>query len=127
MVLNRNFLLTILFALIFSINIFSQDQIKLLDKYLTEYFENKNIPSISAGVLYKGKILWLGTKGYADLENSVLATKKSVYRIASISKSITAVAVMQLVEQGKINLDEDVRKYIPYYPLKNWKFTVARY
>jgi len=126
MVLNRNFLLTILFALIFSINIFSQDQIKLLDKYLTEYFENKNIPSISAGVLYKGKILWLGTKGYADLENSVLATKKSVYRIASISKSITAVAVMQLVEQGKINLDEDVRKYIPYFSMKNWKFTVRQ-
>ncbi len=97
-----------------------------LDEYLTSYFTLKNVPSISAGLLQNGKIQWLQTIGSADVENSVPATPTTLYRIASISKSITAVAVMQLVEQGKINLDADARKYIPYFPAKKWKFTVRQ-
>ncbi len=97
-----------------------------LDQYLSEYQVNKNVASISAGVLHKGKIIWLGAKGYADLSHHVPATPQTVYRIASISKIITAVAVMQLWEKGKLNLDADARKYIPYFPRKRWKFTVRQ-
>ncbi len=60
------------------------------------------------------------------MENQIKANNESVYRVASISKSITAVAIMQLVEKGKINLDEDARKYIPYFPKKKWKFTIRQ-
>lgn len=95
-----------------------------LDSFLNEYKVNKDVPSISSGVSLNGKIVWLGVAGLADIENNVTATKKTVYRIASISKSITAVAIMQLVEQNKINLDEDIRTYLTYFPKKKWKFTV---
>jgi CubicO group peptidase (beta-lactamase class C family) len=97
-----------------------------LDKYLVEYKTNKNVASISAGVLKKGKTIWLGSYGYADLSHHVQANPKTIYRIASISKVITAVAVMQLVEQKKVSLDADALKYIPYFPKKNWKFTVRQ-
>jgi len=105
---------------------FSQSLSKKLDQYLNEYYSNKNVPSISAGIMENGKILWLGVKGYSDIENNISAARNSVYRIASISKVITAVAIMQLVEQDKLKLDDDVRKYIPYYPTKRWKFTIRQ-
>ncbi len=107
------------------INLFSQNITKKLDQYLNDYYLNKNIPSISAGLLHDGKIIWLDAKGYADIENNIPATKNTIYRIASVSKIITAVAIMQLVEEGKIKLDDDIRKYIQF-PAKRWKFTVRQ-
>jgi serine beta-lactamase-like protein LACTB, mitochondrial len=127
-------LLTLLSLLIYQVS-FAQNALKILDNknlkeeldnYIIEYKKIKNIPSISAGILMKGKIFWLGTTGYSDVENMILANPKTVYRIASISKPITAVAIMQLVEKGKIKLDDDVRKYIPYFPQKKWKFTIRQ-
>jgi serine beta-lactamase-like protein LACTB len=105
--------------------LFPQNVAQQLDHYLSEYYNTRDIPSVSAGAQHNGEI-WLGAKGFSDIENKLQATTKSVYRIASISKSITAVAVMQLVEKGKINLDEDARKYIPYFPAKKWKFTTRQ-
>ncbi len=122
--LKLNTKILFIFLLLFSSNvIFPQNLISRLDNYLNKYYENKNIPSISAGISSNDVVIWANTQGFADLENNVPAINESVYRIASISKSITAVAVMQLVEKGKIDLDEDVRKYIPYFPKKKWKFT----
>lgn len=106
---------------------FSQNQkTKMFDDYLTSYIENKNVPSISAGILKNGEIIWLNAKGISDLEDNDYATTKSLYRIASISKPITAVAIMQLVEKGLIDLDKDARTYIPDFPEKKWKFTVRQ-
>ena len=117
----------IFIPLLFSmfINVFPQNINKKLDRYLTDYYINKNVPSISAGLSVDGKIIWIDTKGYSDIENNVRATKNTVYRIASISKTITAVAIMQLAEQEKIKLDDDVRKYIRF-PSKKWKFTIRQ-
>jgi serine beta-lactamase-like protein LACTB len=119
-------LCSISLAFLLMINVFPQNINRKLDQYLTEYYINKDVPSISAGLMMDGKVIWLGTKGYTDIENKVPATEESVYRIASISKAITAVAIMQLVEQGKIHLDDDARKYIPYFPAKKWKFTIRQ-
>lgn len=97
---------------------------KKLSEYLQTYIDFKRIPSISAGVYKKGKIFWLDAKGLIDLENFVPARNTSLYRIASITKSITAVAVMQLYEKGLIDLDAEINTYVPYFPKKKWKLTV---
>ena len=57
-------------------------------------------------------------KGYgmADLENDLPATAQTVFRIGSVTKQFTSVAIMQLVEQGKVSLDDDVTKYVPAAP-----------
>ncbi len=99
---------------------------KNLDRYLKEFRTNKLIPGISAGIAWNEKIFWLGNSGTADVENNIAVTDSTLFRIASISKSITAVAVMQLVEKGKIKLDNDARSYISYFPKKKWKFTVRQ-
>jgi len=113
------------FIILFLISeiIFSQSLNEKLNKYLDTYYLNKEVPSINAGISVRDSIIWLGSKGYADIENNVIATPKSVYRVASISKFITAIAIMQLVEKKKINLDADIRTYVPYYPKKKWMFT----
>jgi CubicO group peptidase (beta-lactamase class C family) len=119
-------LLTVILLTLSFFNCFPQNINKKLDQYLTDYYINKDIPSISAGIIKDGKLVWLSAKGFADIENNVPTTGKSVYRIASVSKVVTAVAIMQLVEQGKLKLDDDVRKYIPYFPPKKWKFTIRQ-
>ncbi|MFZ1281402.1 MAG: serine hydrolase domain-containing protein, partial [Ignavibacteriaceae bacterium] len=99
---------------------------KLFDDYLSKYIENKKVPSISAGVLKDGKIQWLGVKGIADIEDNDPVNIHSLFRIASITKPITAVAVLQLWEKGLIDLDKDVRVYLPDFPEKKWKFTTRQ-
>lgn len=116
------------FILISSTNLYSQkndiETFKKLSSYLQTYIDYKRIPSISAGVYRKDKIYWLDAKGLIDLENFVPAKNSSLYRIASITKSITAVAVMQLYEKGLIDLDAEINTYVPYFPKKKWKLTV---
>ncbi len=106
--------------------VFPQGKTEKLDQYLNNFKNNKDVPSISAGVAHAGKIVWLGANGYSDIENNVHASSNTVYRIASISKTITAVAIMQLVEKGKVKLDDDALKYLPFFPKKKWKFTVRQ-
>jgi CubicO group peptidase (beta-lactamase class C family) len=99
---------------------------KVLDDYLSEYIKTKKIPSISAGLLVNKEVKWFNSFGYSDIENNTAVSDKSLFRIASISKPITAVAIMQLWEKGILNLDIDVRKYIPYFPEKKYKFTIRQ-
>jgi CubicO group peptidase (beta-lactamase class C family) len=58
--------------------------------------------------------------GWADLENEVPARELTSYRLASLSKPITAVAVMQLAEQGRLDLDAPIQRYVPAWPAKAW-------
>ena len=71
---------------------------------------------VSAAVAVDGEMVWSGGAGFADRENAVPATGAMVHRIASISKAMTATAVMQLVEAGTIDLDATVQTYVPEYP-----------
>lgn len=114
------------FSVLFFTITFSQNAFHQLDSYCEQYVKKNFLPSLSAGLIKDNKIVWTDYTGYADLENTVSVTKNSLYRIASISKSITAVAVMQLVEHGKINLDSSARKYLPFLPPKKWSFTVRQ-
>jgi CubicO group peptidase (beta-lactamase class C family) len=75
-------------------------------------------PAISAAVVVNDRLVWSGGVGQADLENEVPATGQTVYRVASISKPIAATAVMQLVEQNKVSLDDPIQEYVPTFPTK---------
>ncbi|MFA6978946.1 MAG: serine hydrolase domain-containing protein [Ignavibacteriaceae bacterium] len=117
---------TILFAFLLFTTGFSQNIFHKLNLYCEEYQKKNSLPSLSAGLIENNKIVWTNYTGTADLENDVHVNKNSMYRIASISKTITAVAIMQLVENGEIQLDADVRNYLTYFPQKQWGFTVRQ-
>ncbi len=76
------------------------------------------IPGMAVTVVEHDQIAWSGADGLADLEQQVLATPETVWRIASVSKPVAATATMQLVEQGKVKLDEPIWTYLPWYPRK---------
>lgn len=84
--------------------------------------ERQKIPGLSAAAAV-GEARWEDGFGTADVENAVPATAETVYRTASVAKPITAVAVMQLVERGKIDLDAPIQTYVPSFPEKKWPLT----
>lgn len=91
----------------------------LLDVWLPSKLLHSRIPGVSVGITYKGKLLYAQGFGFADLERKIPATEKTQYHIASISKTFTTVAIMQLVEQGKVRLDDKLNQYIPWFQGKN--------
>jgi len=75
--------------------------------------ERLGIPGLSAVILEDGKVLWTQGFGFADLEARVPATPDTLYHIASITKTFTAILTLQLVEQGKLDLEAPVSRYVP--------------
>ncbi len=89
-----------------------------------ERFQKKiKIPGLSISVVVHGEPAYERGYGLTDIENNVAATPESVYRLASISKMLTAVAVMQLVEQGKLDLQAPIQAYVPGFPEKQAPIT----
>jgi CubicO group peptidase (beta-lactamase class C family) len=74
----------------------------------------------------KDDFVWVKGYGYADLENKSPANTQSAYRLASVTKPMTALAILQLVDKGKIDLDAEVQTYVPYFPKKPWPVTVRQ-
>jgi serine beta-lactamase-like protein LACTB, mitochondrial len=83
----------------------------------------RGIPGLAVAVAVDGRVVYAEGFGYADLEQRVPAWPSTRFRIGSISKPLTAVALMQLVEQRKIDLDAPVQKYVPSFPDKGTKIT----
>jgi len=86
----------------------------------------ENIPGLSVAIAYGNRVVFAKGFGVADVEHSVPATPETVYRTASIAKSMTATSVMQLAEQGKLDLDAPIQKYCPAFPEKPWRVTARQ-
>lgn len=82
-------------------------------------------PSVAIGVIRGADTIEMRAWGLADLEQNVPATSKSVYRIGSVTKQFTAAAVMQLVEQQQVKLDDSIATYLPDLP-KAWHRVTVR-
>jgi CubicO group peptidase (beta-lactamase class C family) len=85
----------------------------LIDQKLREAVERKQVPGVVALVTDRKGVVYQGAFGVADVATGQPLTADSMFRIASMTKAITSTAVMQLVEQGKLTLDDPVEKYLP--------------
>lgn len=83
----------------------------------------RGIPGLALAVAVDGQIVYSEGFGYADLEERVPVWPTTKFRIGSISKPLTATALMELVEAGKIDLDAPVQKYVPSFPKKEGVIT----
>lgn len=86
----------------------------------------KNIPGLSISIAKNDTIVWAEGFGFSDLENKVPVKINSKFRIGSISKTLTAMAIGKLLDAKQLNLSDDVRKYVPYFPQKEHKITIAQ-
>jgi len=101
----------------------ASQQAPAINGLVTSYVSDHHVPGLSVAVIDRGRVILIEGYGLADVENTVPATADTVYRIASISKSITATAAMKLVEAGKLDLDAPIQRYCPDFPKKPWPIT----
>ncbi len=85
-----------------------------LETALHEQVSNSHLTSISYCVVKGDQLLYSNAIGYADINNRIAATDSTRYLVASVSKTITATAIMQLVERDSIALDDDINNVLPY-------------
>jgi CubicO group peptidase (beta-lactamase class C family) len=84
------------------------------------------IPGVSITVTRHGQTIWSEGFGYADLEQRVPATPQTRFRVGSISKAMTSVALGLLWEEGRIHFDSTVQTYVPSFPRKRWPITIRQ-
>jgi CubicO group peptidase (beta-lactamase class C family) len=85
----------------------------VIDKLYQDYAEQNHFPGLVYGIVVDGKLVHTGGSGYAELANKTAATSQSAFRIASMSKSFTAMAILKLRDEGKLRLDDPIYLYIP--------------
>jgi serine beta-lactamase-like protein LACTB, mitochondrial len=85
-----------------------------------------NLPGVSVAVGVGGDIVWAEAFGWADVENQVKAAPNTRFYIGTASKMLTSAAVGMLVEQGELNLDEEIQTYVPAFPKKPWPVTLRQ-
>jgi CubicO group peptidase (beta-lactamase class C family) len=84
-----------------------------IDTLYQEYAEKKHIPGYAYGIVLDGKLIHTGSGGWANLEKNIPATPQSLFRIASMTKSFTAMAILKLRDEGKVALDDPIDRYLP--------------
>src|SRR6056297_3789301 len=90
---------------------------QMLDQRIPGWMDRYEVPGVTLALVKNGETVWAGAYGLADVETQIQMTPKTVCRVESISKSVTARGVMKLVEMGTIQLDDPVCRH-----LKSWKF-----
>jgi serine beta-lactamase-like protein LACTB, mitochondrial len=89
-----------------------------LEGAISKFIAANKIPGLSVAVVEDHHLVWSKGFGVANLEDNVPATSQTLYRLASVSKPLTATAAMQLWERGKLDLDAPIQKYCPAFPPK---------
>lgn len=104
---------TLVFGLVaFATQSGAADRFDAAREYIRGQMLEANIPSVSVALSQRGKILWEESFGWADRGRRIAATPHTMYSLASISKPITATALMTLVEAGRIDLDRPINDYL---------------
>jgi CubicO group peptidase (beta-lactamase class C family) len=81
----------------------------------TDYAAEKHAPGVVWGLVLDGQLLHTGSVGFANLEKKISADARSVFRIASMTKSFTALAILQLRDAGRLSLDDPLEKHLPEF------------
>jgi CubicO group peptidase (beta-lactamase class C family) len=95
------------------------------DAFLKQEMKDLRIPGLQVAVVQKGKIVFLKSYGYGNLQDSTAVSNRSVFSINSCTKAFTGVAIMQLVEEGKVDLSAPVSRYLDELPAA-WQAVTIR-
>ena len=111
----------------------AQDQPRLspekrtqMEAAVSRFMASTHVPGLSVAVVENGSYEWASGFGLADLRKHVAASEHTLFRLASISKSLTAIGAMQLWERGQLDLDLPLQKYCPAFPEKPWPITTRQ-
>jgi serine beta-lactamase-like protein LACTB, mitochondrial len=97
-----------------------------IEAAVSKFMAVTHVPGLSVAVVENGEYEWAAGFGLADVENNAPASEHTLFRLASISKPLTATAAMQLWERGQLDLDAPVQKYCPAFPQKPWPISTRQ-
>jgi CubicO group peptidase (beta-lactamase class C family) len=86
----------------------------------------QNLPGLSVAVGVDGAIPWAEGFGYADLESHAPVAPETRFRIGEVSMPLTSAGVGLLIQDGRLKLDDEIQKYVPQFPEKEWPVTVRQ-
>jgi CubicO group peptidase (beta-lactamase class C family) len=90
---------------------------------IQQHLQMINVPGVQVAVMVDGKLIWSEGLGFSKLEEKKKVTVETKFRIASISKSVTSMALGKLMESDLLDIDEDIRTYVPEFPAKPYPVT----
>lgn len=92
--------------------------LELLEVWIDAHLAYEQIPGIAIAIVHDQNLLWSRGFGYADLERKVPVSPQTIFSICSVSKLFTSIAVMQLRDAGKLNLDDPIKKHLPWFDIQ---------
>ena len=101
-------------TILFSVNNNASCQDSNIDSVFKSEMKNAHIAGLSVSAIENGKVVWNSSYGYQDIAKNIPVNNETIFMLASVSKTITAAAVMKLFSQNKIKLDDDINKYLPF-------------
>ena len=96
-----------------------QQALSLFESWIEAEMADTDAPGAAVGLVHKDRLVWSAGFGTADRGSGGAPTPQTLFRIASISKTFTATAVMRLYEQGRLRLDDPVEAHLPWFVLEN--------
>ncbi|HWY12631.1 MAG TPA: serine hydrolase domain-containing protein, partial [Bacteroidia bacterium] len=119
----KNFIKTIILLLIANICLAQSNFIKdSLDIYINREMKRWNLPGLAIAIVKDGKVIVMKGYGVADVKKKTPVTENTVFQIASCSKAFTGTSLALLEYYGKLNLDDKVKKYLPYFKMsEDWR------
>ena len=119
-----------IFILIFAFQVHAQtisatqnpkvmDKLTLFQTWVQAEMDYYNLPGIAIGVVYGEHLVWEKGFGFADVTKKIPMTPQTLFRLASITKLFTSTAIMQLRDAGKLQLNDPIEKYLPWFKIKN--------
>lgn len=93
-----------------------------LDEFIITIKKSFDAPGLAVGIVKDGKVFYSGAKGFQGLDTQDALTTKSMFHMASVSKPFVATCIVQLAEKGKIDLDEKLTYYLPYFKMADDRY-----
>src|SRR5437868_8314268 len=90
-----------------------QNDFSALDRLFTDFIERQHVPGAAWGIIIDGKLAHTGATGFRELSTKSAPNADTLFRIASMTKSFTALSILKLRDEGKLALEDPVEKYIP--------------
>ncbi|WP_185731324.1 serine hydrolase [Larkinella rosea] len=98
----------------------------LAEQLCRDFMDNTGLNGMQISVSMANKPAWSAALGFADVKNNIAVTDSTLFRINSVSKAVTSLALMNLVSEGKLDLDAPIQTYVPAFPLKKYPVTTRQ-
>ena len=120
-----SFILLIFFSYEISAQTLPDSAIKRIDSLFSRW-NNPNSPGCAIGIIRNDSIIYAKGYGMANLEYAIPNSPETIFHMASVSKQFTAYCILLLAKQGRLNLEDDIHKYLPWVPDFKEKITVRQ-